>query len=102
MDLVNGDSDWQLRQIRRYLTSSVEENREQLQSVIREEDKRWIFKDEVAKVFEDSIKASFPELEEEEEADIDFCPQHVRDDYVWYIYACCFCVFTFFCMEHII
>ncbi|PWA81483.1 basic region/leucine zipper transcription factor 68 [Artemisia annua] len=50
--------------------------------VIREEDKRWIFKDEVAMVFEDSIKASFPELDEEEEADIDFCPKHVPDDYV--------------------
>ncbi|PWA76159.1 Pentatricopeptide repeat-containing protein [Artemisia annua] len=51
--------------------------------VIREEDKRWMYKDEVTKVFGDSIKASFPELEEDEKADINFCPKRVPDYYVW-------------------
>ncbi|GJV61036.1 hypothetical protein Tco_1467136 [Tanacetum coccineum] len=69
MDLVDRDSDWELL---RYLTSSVEGN--QLQFVKREDKKRWIYKDEVSKVFEDSIKASFPGLEEEE-AEIMTCPK---------------------------
>ncbi|GKD61630.1 hypothetical protein Tco_1299139, partial [Tanacetum coccineum] len=70
MDLVDRDSDWELLC---YLTSSVEGN--QLQFVKREDKKRWIYKDEVSKVFEDSIKASFPRLEEEEEAEIMTCPK---------------------------
>ncbi|GKD02941.1 anticodon-binding aminoacyl-tRNA synthetase, class 1a, partial [Tanacetum coccineum] len=68
MKLVIGESDRQLGP-----------SHQQLQ---QREDKRWIFKDEVSKVFDDSIKASFSELEEEEEAEIMTCPKGVPDDYI--------------------
>nr|GEX77144.1 basic region/leucine zipper transcription factor 68 [Tanacetum cinerariifolium] len=76
MKLINGESDWQHGPLR------IRENTQQLQ---QREDKRWIFKDEVSKVFDDSIKESFRELdedEEEEEAEIMTCPKGVPDDYV--------------------
>nr|GEW82617.1 arginyl-tRNA synthetase, class Ic [Tanacetum cinerariifolium] len=68
MKLVYGESDRQLGP-----------SHQQLQ---QREEKRWIFKDEISKVFDDSIKASFSELAEDEEAEIMTCPKGVPDDYV--------------------